>query len=140
MRILESGGVLLCVLVASACVATVSPGPSSRPDRAERVPYDEFATTVDVRAFGRLDQDDSGTVSVREWQEFDRTVEHQQDFEALDVDRNAEINPYEWQTNLGRSGVVLRVFRYLDVDRDGFVNQDEMRQSAIAAALFAVTF
>jgi hypothetical protein len=87
-----------------------------------------------------LDEDKSGTVTAGEWRQFDRTVEARQDFEALDTDRDDEINPYEWQTNLGRSGVVLRVFHYLDVDRDHYVSSDEMRRDPVVAALFAVTF
>lgn len=102
--------------------------------------YDEFAATVDAKAFARLDQDRSGSVNAEEWRQLDRTVEAQQDFEVLDTDRDDEINAYEWQTNLGRSGIVLHLFRYLDVDRDDSVSRDELRQNAVAAAIFAITF
>jgi hypothetical protein len=47
---------------------------------------------------------------------------------------------YEWQTNLRRSGIVLHLFRYLDVDRDDSVSRDELRQNLVAAAIFAITF
>ena len=135
---------LLSLLAISACVANgpsrVSPVPMSGRDGDAVVSYDEFVATVDSKAFERLDQDSSGTVSPVEWRQFDRTVEASQDFEVLDTDRDDEINPYEWQANLGRSGIVLHLFRYLDGNRDDYVSRDELRQNSIAAAIFAMTF
>jgi len=136
-------GLLVCLMAVSACVAN---GPhrgaavSTPSSGGVSVAYDQFAGTVDSKAFTRLDEDRSGTITPDEWQQLDRAVQATQDFEALDTDRNDEISPYEWQTNLGGSGVVLHLFQYLDANRDDYVTDDELRRNSIAAAIFSITF
>ena len=135
---------LMCFLAISACVVNGPRGASrvqtSGGKSEALVSYDEFAATVDSKAFERLDQDKSGVVSPVEWRQLDRTAEASQDFEVLDTDRDDGINRSEWQANLGGSGVVLHLFRHLDVNRDDFVSRDELGQNSIAVSIFAITF
>ena len=108
-------------------------------DGDRRVSRDEFMAFMDREGFARLDVDKNGAITWDEWRTFDTTADARRDFEALDTDRDERIEPEEWSYNLGRSGVALRLFTSLDLDRNEVLSGEELDRSPVAPML-SITF
>jgi Ca2+-binding EF-hand superfamily protein len=130
----------LVVVMAMAC-APVPPRPIGvlDSDADGRVSRAEFAAFMNREGFARIDADKNGSISRDEWRAFDTSLEAEENFEALDTNHDEAISPAEWTYNFGRSGVGLRLFSNLDLDRDEALSEPEIDRSPVAPML-SITF
>ena len=91
-----------------------------------QVSRDEFSGHVKKSTFARVDSNNDGTITLAEWKAVDRTPEAENNFAAMDKNRNGRISYPEFSDTADWKSALNDSFKSLDRDRDSHLAPSEM--------------
>ena len=92
------------------------------------------------RAFRKLDLDTNGAVTLDEWQQLDTSAGPKENFRALDVNRDGQINATEFLSQPPKDSKRYHFFGDTDKTNDGYVSWDRELFQQPGWQLFSIRF
>ena len=95
---------------------------------------------LDERAFRKLDIDTTGAVTLDQWQQLDTSAGPKENFRALDVNGDGQINPTEFLTQTPKDSKRYHLFGEPDKTNDDYVSWDTQLFQQPGWQLFSIRF
>ena len=128
VRLLAAGAVLACACGCSSMLGSRQAGHFEMVDADgdTRITVDEFTTHFFTTVFNLLDQDDNGRIEKAEWLGVEKDKDAEKLFQSLDADKDDVLTYTEFATPPKRRETIRNLFRTLDRNNDGLLDEAEL--------------